>query len=210
MTNSSEMSENFRKNLKFYLGIRNHTQAELAHALGVSQQGVTNWIRGLNTPTMKKIEEICAFLVISPSDLLGSHTFKEVKARKIPILGRVVAGIPISAVSDIEGYEEIPSSMAETGDYFALRVTGDSMVPEINDGDIVIVKMQDDVDSGDIAIVMVNGDEATVKKVIKSNEGITLVGFNVSVYPPHFYSNESIEKLPIKIAGKVKQIRRNL
>lgn len=131
------------------------------------------------------------------------------KGVQIPVLGYVIAGVPISATEDILGYEEIPKKLADTGDFFALRIKGASMEPQFFEGDVVIVRQQSDVDDNDIAIVLVNGDEATVKQIKKSDAGITLIGFNVSVYPPHFYSNKDIEDLPVSIIGKVIQVRRN-
>lgn len=112
-------------------------------------------------------------------------------------------------IEDILGYEEIPKKLADTGDFFALRIKGASMEPQFFDGDTVIVRQQSDVDDNDIAIVLVNGDKATVKQIKKSDAGITLIGFNVSVYPPHFYSNNDIESLPVSIIGKVVQVRRD-
>ncbi len=131
------------------------------------------------------------------------------KGVQIPVLGYVIAGVPISATEDILGYEEIPKKLADTGDFFALRIKGASMEPQFFEGDVVIVRQQSDVDDNDIAIVLVNGDEATVKQIKKNDAGITLIGFNVSVYPPHFYSNKDIEDLPVSIIGKVIQVRRD-
>ena len=131
------------------------------------------------------------------------------KGVQIPVLGYVIAGVPISATEDILGYEEIPKKLADTGDFFALRIKGASMEPQFFEGDLVIVRQQSDVDDNDIAIVLVNGDEATVKQIKKNDAGITLIGFNVSVYPPHFYSNKDIEDLPVSIIGKVIQVRRD-
>lgn len=129
---------------------------------------------------------------------------------RIPVLGRVVAGVPIEATEDILGYEEITEHMASTGEYFALRVKGDSMFPIICDGDTVIVKKQENVESGDVAIVLVNGSDATCKKVKMNSNGITLIGYNPSVYEPHFYTNDEIASLPIDIIGKVVELRRSL
>ena len=98
--------------------------------------------------------------------------------------------------------------MASLGEYFALRIQGHSMEPRIEDGEIVICQRQSDVDSGDIAIVLVNGDEATCKQVRKGPEGITLIGFNSIVYAPHFYSNKEIEELPVRIIGRVVESRK--
>lgn len=100
------------------------------------------------------------------------------------------------------------SDRQNSGTVFALRVTGKSMEPSILQNDLLIVRKQEDVDSGDIAIVLINGEEATVKQVKKSKEGITLVGFNLAVYSPTFYSNEDIQNLPVRIIGKVIESRR--
>lgn len=127
---------------------------------------------------------------------------------RIPVLGRVVAGIPLDAIEEIIDYEEIPKSTAATGEFFALQVKGDSMLPTLKDGDVVIVKKQPTVDSGDIAIILVNGNEATVKEVKESPAGITLIGHNVAVYTPQFYSNEEIKSLPVQVLGKVVEMRR--
>lgn len=127
---------------------------------------------------------------------------------RIPVLGRVVAGVPIEAVEEILDYEEITPALAATGDFFALQVRGDSMQPKLEEGDIVIVKQQEDVESGDIAIVLVNGNDATIKQVKKLEGGIMLYGFNPAVYEPHFYSNQQIVDLPVRILGKVIESRR--
>ena len=119
-----------------------------------------------------------------------------------------MAGIPIEDITDIEGYEEITADMASRGDFFALRIQGHSMEPRIEDGEIVICQCQSDVDSGDVAIVLVNGDEATCKQIRKSPEGISLIGFNPIVYAPHFYSNKEIEELPVRIIGRVVESRK--
>ena len=126
---------------------------------------------------------------------------------RIPVLGRVVAGIPIEAVEEILDYEEITPELAATGEFFALKIRGHSMEPRMMEGDVVIVRKQEDVESGDVAIVLVNGNEATVKRVKKQEEGITLIATNTSVYEPHFYSNKEIKNLSVQILGKVVELR---
>lgn len=125
---------------------------------------------------------------------------------KIPVYGQVAAGIPIDAITDIEDYEEIPASLAATGRFAALRIHGDSMEPRIWDGDIVIVRLQETADTGDTAIVLVNGDTATCKKIKKTPEGVMLISTNPR-YEPLFYSNREIESLPIRIWGRVIEVR---
>lgn len=133
-----------------------------------------------------------------------------VRSIKIPVLGTVVAGVPLEAVENIIGWEEISPAMAATGEHFALRIKGTSMEPRICEGDIVVVRKQEDIESGDTAIVLINGGEATVKKVKKTEEGIMLIANNMAVYSPHFYSNKEIEELPVRIIGKVVELRGKL
>lgn len=127
----------------------------------------------------------------------------------IPILGKVIAGVPVEAVEDVIGKIQINENLAKTGNFFALEVKGDSMQPRLQEGDIVVVKEQADVESGQIAIVCVNGDEYTIKKIKKIESGITLIPFNPA-YEPIFYTNEEIEKLPVEIKGRVVQFHGNL
>ena len=127
---------------------------------------------------------------------------------RIPVLGKVVAGVPINAVTDISGFEEIPEQMGRAGEFFALEIKGRSMEPTLHEGDVVIVRQQPEVENGEIAIVLINGDEATVKEVKEGPDGLTLIGHNVGVYSPHFYTREQIQDLPIRIIGKVVELRR--
>ena len=112
----------------------------------------------------------------------------------------------MEAVENILGYEEISSDMAAHGDYFALRIRGDSMEPRIHEGDVVIVRRQPDVDSGDLAIVLVNGDSATIKRVRKLSDGIMLIPFNPS-YEPIYYDVSTCASLPVQILGRVVELR---
>jgi repressor LexA len=125
----------------------------------------------------------------------------------IPVLGQVAAGIPIEAIEEILDWEEIPSTMAATGSYFGLRIKGDSMLPDIKEGDIAIVRQQEEVENGEIAVVLVNGDEATVKRIKMTDSGIMLIPNNPA-YEPLFYSKDEIENKPVQIIGRVVELRR--
>ena len=81
------------------------------------------------------------------------------------------------------------------------------MSPRIQEGDVVIVKKQPSIESGEIAIVLINGQDATIKQVYLHENGIMLQAFNPAVFPPCFYSNDEIEQLPINILGKVIELR---
>lgn len=124
----------------------------------------------------------------------------------IPVLGRVAAGIPINMVTDIIDQEQITEEIAATGEYFALQIHGDSMEPKMSDGDVVIVRQQDDAETGDIVIAAINGDDATCKRLKKYAEGIMLLSTN-STYEPMVFTNKDIEELPVRILGKVVELR---
>lgn len=128
------------------------------------------------------------------------------KGKIIPVLGDVAAGVPIEAIEDILDYEEISNVMAKTGEYFGLRIKGDSMSPRIVEGDVVIVRQQNDAENGDLVIVLVNGDSATCKRLMKYKDGISLISFNPAYEPMTFSKDEIINK-PIKIIGKVVENR---
>jgi repressor LexA len=187
------------------------TQRELAALLCINRVSYTQYENNKRTPPPDTLRKLAIIFNVSVDYLLGNDVMKANAAKKgvkIPVLGRVVAGVPIDAVQEILDYEEITPEMAATGDYFALRVKGASMEPTLRDGDIVIVKKQSTVDSGDIAIVLVNGNDATVKEIKESPAGITLIGHNAAIYTPQFYSNKEIQNLPIQIIGKVVEMRR--
>lgn len=192
----------YRKNA----GLR---QEDIALRANTTKQTIQRYEAGIitNIPS-DKLVKIADALGIRPELLMGWTKSEDTKAVKIPVLGSVVAGIPMEAIENVIGYEEISPTMAREGDYFALRVKGQSMEPVLAEGDTIIVRKQEDIESGEIAIVLVNGDEATVKRVKKSPEGITLIGDNAMVYQPHFYTNKEIETLPIQIIGKVVEQRR--
>lgn len=189
------------------------SQSEVAKIIGVGRTTYLKWENGENQPT-RKLDQLSQFFGVSIDYLLGKSDVKNIKSKnlhsrgiRIPVLGRVVAGIPIEAVEEILDYEEITPELAATGEFFALKIRGHSMEPRMMEGDVVIVRKQEDVESGDVAIVLVNGNEATVKRVKKQEEGITLIATNTSVYEPHFYSNKEIKNLPVQILGKVVELR---
>ena len=205
-----EINNIIAENISSFLDRYGKTQNDLADYMGVSQATVSNWCKGVKLPRMDKIDRICNFFNVSRMQLMESPSKQKVsKGISIPVLNTVVAGMPIEAYEDILGYEEISRELASTGEFFALQIKGDSMLPVLQEKDIVIIRQQSDVESGDIAIVLIGGETATVKKVMKQESGITLIGFNPAVYEPHFYSNEDIESLPIKIAGKVVEMKRS-
>jgi repressor LexA len=200
--------------LKKLRASRDITQEQFASALNerfstkISKSMVSKWENDKEMPRLDFLRFAASYFNESLDYILGiTNTPKIIR---IPVLGRVQAGIPIEAVEDIIDYEEIPSEMAKTGDYFGLKVKGDSMEPKFSEGDVVIVKKQPDVESGQIGIVIVNGTDATIKRVIKHDEGgISLIALN-PVYPPKFYTKNEIINMPLSIIGRVVELRSKL
>ena len=192
------------------------TMKEVADKVGVSEATISRWESGeISNMRRGAISALAKALNISPNEIMeweapASHQSHRKKGVRIPVLGYVVAGIPIEAIEDIIDYEEIDEELARTGDFFALQVRGESMEPVLYEDDVVIVRKQPTADTGDIAIVLINGDEATIKKIKRERDGVMLIGYNTAVYEPHFYSNEEIENLPVQILGKVIELRRKL
>ena len=192
----------FAENLKQLRKKSGMTQLELSKKLGTVHSTISMYERGEREPDLDTINRIAKIFGVSADYLLGQKVNRGVK---IPVFGNVAAGVPIEAITDIEDYEEIPLEMAKTGEYAALRIKGSSMEPRMIKGDVVIVKLQNTIETGETAIVLV-GDEATCKKIKKTPEGVWLISTN-PIYEPIFYSNREIEELPVIIWGKVVELR---
>ena len=213
--NKQVMASNIRR----YMAIMGIDRKEFCQRLGFKYSTVTDWLNAEKYPRIDKIELMANFFNISKADLveppatspppnaipMNQYTYK------IPLLGRVAAGEPIYADEHIESYEYIDSRYKDDGnEYFALRIDGQSMEPTIMDGDIVIVRQQSFAENGQIAIVLIDGEDATAKEVKEGPEGITLIGHNTSVYTPHHYTPREVMELPVRIIGKVIEIRRRI
>lgn len=194
------------------------TQKEVADFVGVSEATVSRWESGhIDNMRRDRIAALSKILRLSPLAIMGIDdtdlstripNMVPIDARtfRVPIVGRVAAGRPIVADEEIVGYEYIDNKYSKDGhEYFGLRIVGKSMEPTIMDGDIVIVRRQNYVENGEIAIVLIDGEEATAKEVKESADGITLIGHNTTVYTPHFYSAQEVKNLPVQIIGRVVQ-----
>lgn len=201
--------EIFSKNLQYYMRINNKDRNEVARDLNIPYSTLADWYNGNKYPRIDKIQLLADYFNIKKSDLVENRN-NILKKSRIPVLGRIPAGIPIEMIEDVIDYEDISEEMLK-GDreYFGLKVSGDSMTPKYLDGDVLIVQKTNDCESGQDCIVMVNGDDGTFKRVIKNKDGIILQPLNPN-YEIKFYSNDDIEKLPIKILGVVKEIRRTV
>lgn len=198
--------EVFSKNLQRYMNIRQKQQSDIVRDLGVNKGSLSLWYNGVRYPRKDEVVfRLADYLGCTVGDLVNESSDKR-KGVRIPVYGSVAAGIPLEMIDDIIDWEEIDEHTASKGTCFGLKVKGNSMEPRILNGDIVIVKQQDDIETGDVAIVSVSGNEATCKRVRKLKDGIELVPINPS-YEPKFYSNEEVESMPVTIIGKVIELR---
>lgn len=192
----------------------NMTQEELGKKIGVQKSAIRKYEKG-EVVNIKRatIETLSKIFNVSPSYLMcidDNNNHNILKTNRIPVLGKIPAGIPIELIEDVIDYEEISEEMLR-GDkeYFGLKVKGNSMEPKYLDGDTLIIQKLNDCESGQDCIVMVNGDDGTFKRVIKNKDGIILQPLNPN-YEIKFYTNKQIEELPIRILGVVKEIRRSV
>lgn len=199
--------EIFSRNLRKYMRLNNKDRNDVARDLEIPYSTLTDWYNGNIYPRIDKIQILANYFGIQKSDLVESNSNSN---KSIPILGTVKAGYNWLAEENVIGYitdrDTIKDYEKNINEYFALKVTGDSMLPLLSDGDLVIVHDQDDVESGQTAIVLINGEEATVKKVIKTNEGIELHAMN-PYYPVKKFTFEDMKNIPIKIIGRVKEAK---
>lgn len=204
----------FQERLQEALQIRNMKPVELHEKTNISESLISKYLSGNAIARQRKIALISEALNVNPVWLMGydvpmedheieSNVFPISDIpKKVPVVGRISAGLPILATENIEGYEFAPSSQIKEGyTYFYLRVQGDSMNLKFNEGDIVLVQKQDDLENNEIGVILVNGFDATVKKYRKENNLVILEPMStnlentVQIYNP--------KDTPIKIIGKV-------
>jgi repressor LexA len=189
------------------------TMKELGAVVGLAESTISQYETGKREPDNETLLRLGEFFNTSVDYLLGREIIADSPpepsvpgSKWIPVIGTIPAGTPVEAIEEILDYEEITPQMASQGEHFALKIKGQSMEPKISDGDVVIVRKQDDCENGEIAVALVNGDEATVKRIKKRPEGLMLIPNNPA-YEPMFYSNAEIESLPVRIIGKVVELR---
>jgi repressor LexA len=189
------------------------TLEELGKLVGVQKAAVQKWENG-STKNLKRstIEKLSKIFNVTPSYLMGLDT-EYIKADMapailknivmLPVVGIVRAGQPILAVENIEGYFPMEAScISSDKEYFFLKVRGDSMNLEFDEGSLLLVEKVPDVENGEIGVVLVNGFEATVKKIVKNDNMITLIP--MSNNPIHTPQMIDISKQDVSIIGRIK------
>jgi len=213
--------ENFEKLCK-ERGIR---PADVSRGTGISTATLTSWKKGAYTPKSDKLALIASFFGVSLDYLMGVSASPLPKSPEwqdagefeaelderpdsvwVPVIGRVAAGFRKIMNEEILGFEPVDYDLAESGRFFALRIAGDSMEPEIKKGATAIVRCQQDADSGDVCVVSIDKDEATCKRIQKTDNGIMLVSTNPA-YLPKYFSAKDMRDERITILGRVMEVR---
>lgn len=208
----NELVDTFANRLNRAIILRNIKPIELSEKTGIDKSKISSYMSGRYKAKQDGVYLLAQALNVSEVWLMGydvpmeSIPIKKIDKIKIPVLGKVKAGYNYLAQENIIGYESI-DNVSDPENYYALQVTGDSMEPLFSDGDIAIVHKQDDFDSGNTCIILVNGDEATVKKVVKMDDGIDLIAMN-PYYPVRHFTKNEMNEIPVKIIGKVVEARK--
>lgn len=193
----------FIKNLKYYMNLNNKTRTDICNDLKLPYTTFAEWYNGNVYPRIDKIELLANYFNIKKSDLIENKRLLLENKQAFPLLGIVKAGYDYLAGENIIGHVNIDKEVPDPENYFALKVTGHSMEPVLYEDDIVVVHRQDDVESGQTAIILIDDEEATVKKVIKYDDYIELIAFNMAYCPP----KKLTKKDKFKIIGRVTEAR---
>ena len=185
------------------------SQEELAKRINISPSTIAMYETNKRQPSYEILLKLAEIFNCSLDYLLGKKENSTNKNSAIVLVyGTIPAGIPMEMIEDVLDTEEISAEMLKGGkEYFGLRIKGDSMFPEYLDGDTIILEKVEDVENGQDAVVMINGDDGTFKRVFKNENGIILQPLNAS-YSPLVFSNKEIKNKPVKIIGKVVELRR--
>ena len=203
--------EKVKQNLKEEREKKGISYADLAKITNIAKSTLQRYETGttLKIP-LDAIKKVADALNIHPSKLMGWDDDDELCSRqmgvKIPVYNALATKLSSETFDESINYEEISRVQAKKGEYFAMLVEDDSMEPRIKKRDVVIIRKQADAESQDLVLVRVDGQEATIKKLMKQDTGILLIPFN-SKYPPMFYSKSEIKTLPIDILGKIVELR---
>ena len=194
--------------IKFLREEFNMTQQELANKINGAKSTIAMYEKGDRKPSLEVLIKLSEIFNCSIDYILCKTNIRNavINIARIPILGTVKAGYDWLAEENVVDYITLKEELPNVNEYFGLRITGDSMLPLLSDGDLVIVHDQDDVESGQTAVVLINGEEATVKKVVKTNDGIELHSMN-PYYPTKKFTYEDMKNIPVKIIGRVKEAK---
>lgn len=218
----NELIDTFANRLNTAIRINNIKPVELSEKTGIDKSKISSYMSGRYKAKQDGIYLLAKTLNVSEAWLMGLDVPMKREIDKniqvinkqnntssiVIIYGTIPAGVPMECIEDIIDTEEISADMLKGGkQYFGLKIKGDSMYPEYLDNDTIILERVDDCESGDDCVVMVNGNDGTFKRIFKNENGIILQPLNNN-YQPMIYTNEQIESLPIRVIGKVVELRR--
>lgn len=209
------------ENMKVLRKLNNISQKELATKLFVTPQAVSKWERGESTPNPDALVKMADIFSVTVDQLLGSQSALQQDSMEtdsnfipyrptgtVPVLGRIAAGVPISAIEEVEGYE--PVTVSDPENCYYLRVDGDSMIGAgIQSGDLVLIRQQPTADSGQIVACKVNGDEATLKRFRQQDETVLLMPENPN-YEPIVVPAKDFDTGYAQIFGVAIEVKRKL
>ena len=193
-------------------------QKEVALAVGVSRPTVSEWEHQKKDPSGERLKKLAELFKVDPGLILGyqigeTEAVKDVDgtgAIRIPVYGTIPAGVPMDAIEDVLDYEDIPADWGRGGkEYMALKVSGHSMEPKYQDGDILILRRTESCENGQDCAVMVNGNDATFKRVKLTPGGLMLLPINPD-YDPITFTAREVQELPVRILGVVVELRRKI
>lgn len=221
----SNLIDTFSNRLKYALMIRDIKPIELSKKTGISKTNISCYMSGKYEAKQDGVKSLADALDVNPVWLMGYDVpmeretdnllknigaipLSDIQTTKIPLLGVVKAGYDYLAQENVIDNIFFNVDGSDKENYYALKVTGQSMEPLFDEGDIVIVHKQNEFKNGDNCVVLINGNEATIKKVYKGNTGIELKAVN-PYYPPKLFNEDEIKNLPVKIIGVVEKSIRN-
>lgn len=203
----------FQKNFTRCFERSGYSIAMVARKLGIGYTSVRKYLLGKGKPSKIEIwQRICDLFNTTADELLGLHTCKSsspshplLAAKSLPLLGKVSAGLGAYTGNFTTDRYNVPATWLKGNedDYYVLKVTGDSMYPRIPDGSYTLIRKQQDIESGEIGIVIVDSEDGVIKKVNKHKDSIELVSFNPN-YPPRIFEKEDMNR--VKIVGLLKKV----
>ena len=204
----------FSKNLKYLREKHGMEQIELANLLGrKSSSSISEWESGKYSPKIGVLSQIASIFHVELDDLMNKDlSFKPTnlipikQTKLIPVVGTIACGSPIFAEQNVIDTVAFPVELLPSGEVFFLQANGDSMEPDIKNGSYVMIRKQEDVENGEIAAVLLNGDEdSTLKRVRKMGSTILLEAIN-DAYEPYLVSEDN----PARIIGKAVKVLNDL
>lgn len=186
---------------------RGLTQAEVAQQIHVTDAAYSRYENGLLDIPNGILLKLSDIFDVPIDYLLGNSADG---SGRVPICKRLSAGISMDDAANIAGWLEVPEKMVQDGNYFACYIGDGTMEPRMGAGDILIVRRQEDVENGKVAVVQIGDNEVTVKQVWKTNSGLSLIAYNPAEYKPHFYESREVQSLPVRIIGQVVEFRAKL